>query len=194
MTTETTPAPLPSDAELMAAIEAAKGAGVSSSDIKHTDHGAALARHFLAPRFHALSLDYVRTRAENLSRAGREPGACKRPRKASAEAAVERIRRAYPPPLTRSPEYEELHRGERWRSHLRMLKKELDYRCQMCFRQFPGEALEGHCLDYADFEAYGRTMIYCLPHHALADALLRMDRDVGGAEEPLPLWAANGEG
>ncbi len=61
--------------ELRDAIAKAKShRGYTSTFIKHTDAGAAYVRSCLPARYHSLHCDEIRIAAQNLSRAGMEPG------------------------------------------------------------------------------------------------------------------------
>lgn len=185
---------LPTIEELQLAIKKAKGPphNLTSSMIKHTDHGARTVRHYLCvccnPSYQSLPLDTIRIACENLSKAGREPGKRKRTPEQKLDAQLRSIIKAYPPTKEHTAEYDRIHNSPEYKNLRDARKRALDYRCQLCCRFFGTSAeLEGHILDYANWSKPGMMLILCREQcHPLADALrIRGQLQDRGEVEPL---------
>jgi rubrerythrin len=153
---------------------------LTSSTIKHTDHGAGMVRHYLAmndSRFATYPLDEIRLATQNLSRAGKEPGAKQKTKQERTEAALSRLLRvmenSFPRAADHSAEYNALHESEEYKRYRDELKRLYDYRCQGCSCHFLGKDLQGHIVDYQRWKEPGMLLILCEPCHRLIDTLRR---------------------
>jgi len=153
---------------------------LTSSTIKHTDHGAGMVRHYLAindPRFSTYPLDEIRLATQNLSRAGKEPGSKQKTKPERVESAMSRLLRvmesSFPRAAVHSDEYDDLHNSEEFKEYRDELKRLYDYRCQGCSLHFLGKELQGHIVDYRRWKDPGMLLILCEPCHRLIDTLRR---------------------
>ncbi len=173
----------PSDDELILAVVTAKAQGFTSSQIKHETHAAEQVRYFLGPEWAAISLDTIRGWVENLSRAGKEPGTRKRTPVESAGAGIARLLRAFPVASAHSEEYRLIHDCDEYKRIIADLKRDFDYTCQLCNREFLGKDLEGHITDYRHWRNPGRILILCTSLcHPVADSLLRFAKSQGKSD------------
>lgn len=181
---------LPSDDELADAVGKAKlpPYNFKSSQLKETDHGAETVRSLLDKRFFRLPLDTIRGLVQKLSKRGREPGKRKRPPQCSADSAISRLIRAYPPADSYSEEYFRIHESDEYRTLVGGLKRSLGFMCQLCTRFFLGHELEGHILDYQEWRVQGRILILCTKCHPVADAMRRRGRDADKKLDQSPLF------
>lgn len=170
--------------ELRDAIAKAKShRGYTSTFIKHTDAGAAYVRSCLPAQYHSLHCDEIRIAAQNLSRAGMEPGErtlTKEERSAKRfSSAVQAMVKAFPPASERSVEYDEQHGSQEWRDRVRHEKERCGYRCQACARQMTGDKLEGHTVRYDAWREPGMVLVVCRECHPVLDVMRRR----GAAQE-----------
>lgn len=164
--------------ELRDAIAKAKShRGYTSTFIKHTDAGAAYVRSCLPAKYHSLHCDEIRIAAQNLSRAGLEPGErtlTQEERSAKRfSSAVQSMVKAFPPAAQRSEQYEQQHSSQEWKDRVRHEKHMCGYRCQACGRQMTGDKLEGHTVRYDAWRQHGMVLIVCRECHPVLDALRR---------------------
>lgn len=162
---------------------------LTSSTIKHTDHGAGMVRHYLSiedPRFGTYPLDEIRLATQNLSRAGKEPGVRQKTKQERTEAALSRLLRimeaAFPRAAEHSDEYRELHDSEEYKRYRDELKRLYDFRCQGCSLHFLGRELQGHIVDYQRWKEPGMLLIVCEPCHRLVDTLRRRGAAIAANE------------
>jgi 5-methylcytosine-specific restriction endonuclease McrA len=187
--------PTPTDDQLADAVAKAKDIdGLSSSEIKMTDRGAGMVRHYLSlmdSRFATYPLDSIRLRTQNLSRAGQEPGHKRRSEQEKRTSILTRLRRllqnAFPRAVEHSQEYADLHESEQYKRHRDALKREYGYRCQGCSLCFHGDELQGHIVDYRRWNEPGMMLILCVDCHELVDSLRRRGVQIGKTEPELPL-------
>lgn len=180
----------PTTEEIQAAINKAKGSphNLTSSAIKHTDHGAGIVRHYLPKRFHSWPLDEVRIACENLSKAGGEPGKRKRTEQQKQDGTLKSLVKAFPSNGEHSPEYDRIHESDEFKSLRDARKIFLDYRCQLCCRHFMGQDLEGHILDYDTWDMPGMMIILCRDEcHPIADALRRRGKKMERGDDLPPM-------
>ena len=168
----------PTADELRDAIAKAKShRGYSSTFIKHTDAGAAYVRSCLPAQYHSLHCDEIRIAAQNLSRAGLEPGErtlTQEQRSAKRFGnAVQAMVKAFPPAAQRSDEYDQQHSSQEWKDRVKAEKIRCGFRCQGCGMQLPGDKLEGHTVRYDDWKEDGMVLILCRECHPVLDVLRR---------------------
>lgn len=180
----------PEESTIIDAWQAAKDLGYTSSQTKEHDHGSGMVRHFLGSEWSTIPLDTIRSWLQNLSRSGKEPGTKKRTDERRMELAIDKLVEMFPGMDVHSDEYHKIHESEKYKSIRDALKKLLDYHCQGCWRDFCGRNLEGHILDYRNWDAPGRMLILCGECHCVLDALKRRggktNKDI---EDEMPLFA-----
>jgi len=184
----------PTKDQLAEAVTKAKQVDrLTSTAIKHTDHGAGMVRHYLPDHFHSVPLDEIRIQVQNLSRAGQEPGKRAKDRQQKAEQTLTRLRRllqaAFPQADEHSAEYDELHASEAYKQYRDELKRKYGYRCQGCSLCFKGGDLQGHIVDYAKWQDPGMLLILCRDCHELIDSLRRRGASIVSSEPVLDLFA-----
>lgn len=180
----------PTIEELQEAVEKAKAPphNLKSGEIKHTDHGSAMVRHYLPERFHSWPLDEVRMACENLSKAGNEPGKRKRTEQQKQDGTLKSLVNAFPSNGEHSPEYDRIHESQSYKSLRDARKRALGFRCQLCSRLFLGINLEGHIIDYAKWDKPGMMIILCRDEcHPIADALRRRGKIIERGEDLPPM-------
>ncbi len=181
---------LPNDEELTRAIIRTKEYGYSSRDIITSTAAIQYLRHQLGLEFLTLSDDDLRKVAFNFSKSGKEPGKRKRTDEQKTSLCfvyfLNRVLKLYTGSDTHSAEYDRIHRSENYRTLVADLKRRFGYRCQICTRQFRGIELEGHILDYSDWDTSGKLLILCRSEcHPVADALRRRGKAIE-LGEPVP--------
>jgi hypothetical protein len=190
-----TDTPAPTDEQLAGAVAKAKDIdGLTSSEIKMTDRGAGMVRHYLSlddPRFATYPLDSIRLRTQNLSRAGKEPGRKQRSEEVKRETILTRLRRAltaaFPRAEGHSKEYDDLHSSVEYKQYRDRLKRHYGYKCQGCALVHRGDDLQGHIVDYAHWKEPGMMLIVCQDCHELIDSLRRRGVQIEARDTHLPL-------
>ncbi len=179
----------PTNEQLAHAIEMAKAAGYTSSQIITEDDAAGSARMHLPPPFDHAPLGTVRSWFFNLSKGGGEPGVRKRNGERSpaneGRSGIARLLRAFPHQAEHSEEYRRLHDSPEFRNRASDEKRAADYRCQCCRGEFNGPDLEAHVLDYRNPFKPGGIWILCRELcHPVIDALRRYRPFIKRGEDP----------
>ena len=181
---------VPTKEELQAAIKQAKAPphNFTSTQIKCNTNAIEIVRYYLSPRFVGFSTDELRIMVTNLSRSGDEPGSKKRTDEQKQSSTLRSLVNAFPSNGEHTQQYDNIHASSAYKTLRDKRKQALDYRCQLCCRYFLGHQLEGHILDYSNWEKPGMLIILCRDEcHPIADSLRRRGKKVDSGED-LPLW------